>query len=276
MLVSLRMNQIRPPAVAGLFYPDQPRALRATVDELVAAAEPAEITRDLLKVLIVPHAGYVYSGPVAAAAYALLKAHRQRIRRVILLGPTHRVAIRGVAIPDTDAFATPLGTVELDRPLLAQLAGLPHVVRSEAAHADEHSLEVQVPFLQTVLGDFTLVPLAVGEIAANDLAAVLDAVWGGDETLILVSSDLSHYHRYGEACAIDRATVERVLALHAGLDHAQACGATPINAALTLARRAGLQPRLLKLCNSGDTAGDRARVVGYCAIAFERPHDVRH
>ncbi|HYS12133.1 MAG TPA: AmmeMemoRadiSam system protein B [Burkholderiaceae bacterium] len=270
------MNQIRPPAVAGLFYPDQPRALRATVDELVAAAEPAEITRDLLKVLIVPHAGYVYSGPVAAAAYALLKAHRQRIRRVILLGPTHRVAIRGVAIPDTDAFATPLGTVELDRPLLAQLAGLPHVVRSEAAHADEHSLEVQVPFLQTVLGDFTLVPLAVGEIAANDLAAVLDAVWGGDETLILVSSDLSHYHRYGEACAIDRATVERVLALHAGLDHAQACGATPINAALTLARRAGLQPRLLKLCNSGDTAGDRARVVGYCAIAFERPHDVRH
>jgi len=276
VLVSLRMNQIRPPAVAGLFYPDQPRALRATVDELVAAAEPAEITRDLLKVLIVPHAGYVYSGPVAAAAYALLKVHRQRIRRVILLGPTHRVAIRGVAIPDTDAFATPLGTVELDRPLLAQLAGLPHVVRSEAAHADEHSLEVQVPFLQTVLGDFTLVPLAVGEIAANDLAAVLDAVWGGDETLILVSSDLSHYHRYGEACAIDRATVERVLALHAGLDHAQACGATPINAALTLARRAGLQPRLLKLCNSGDTAGDRARVVGYCAIAFERPHDVRH
>jgi len=276
VLVSLRMNQIRPPAVAGLFYPDQPHALRATVDELVAAAEPAEITRDLLKVLIVPHAGYVYSGPVAAAAYALLKAHRQRIRRVILLGPTHRVAIRGVAIPDTDAFATPLGTVELDRPLLAQLAGLPHVVRSEAAHADEHSLEVQVPFLQTVLGDFTLVPLAVGEIAANDLAAVLDAVWGGDETLILVSSDLSHYHRYGEACAIDRATVERVLALHAGLDHAQACGATPINAALTLARRAGLQPRLLKLCNSGDTAGDRARVVGYCAIAFERPHDVRH
>ena len=270
------MKQVRPPAVAGLFYPDQPRALRAMVDELVAAAEPAQTTPDLPKVLIVPHAGYIYSGPVAATAYALLKAHRQRIRRVIVLGPTHRVAIRGVALPEADAFATPLGMVELDRPLLAQLARLPHVVRSEAAHADEHSLEVQVPFLQTVLDDFTLVPLAVGNIADNDLAAVLDAVWGGDETLILVTSDLSHYHRYVEACAIDRATVERVLALRGGLDHAQACGATPINAALALARRSGLQPRLLNLCNSGDTAGDLARVVGYCAIAFEHSHDVRH
>jgi len=270
------MKQVRPPAVAGLFYPDQPRALRATVHELLAAAEPAPTTPDLPKVLIVPHAGYIYSGPVAATAYALLKAHRQRIRRVIVLGPTHRVAIRGVALPEADAFATPLGAVELDRTLLAQLARLPHVMRSEAAHADEHSLEVQVPFLQTVLDDFTLVPLAVGNIADNDLAAVLDAVWGGDETLILVSSDLSHYHRYVEACAIDRATVERVLALEGGLDHAQACGATPINAALALARRSGLQPRLLNLCNSGDTAGDLARVVGYCAIAFEHSHDVRH
>ena len=271
------MNEIRPPAVAGLFYPGQPGPLRATLDALLGEAMQAAPTVERpLKVLIVPHAGYVYSGPVAAAAYAQLHAQRKRIKRVVLLGPTHRVAVRGVALPEADRFATPLGTVDLDRELLARLARLPHVVRSEAAHAAEHSLEVQLPFLQAVLDEFTLVPLAVGNISDRDLAAVLDEVWGDETTVIIVSSDLSHYHGYHDARSIDRATVERILALAGGLDHEQACGATPINAALAVARRAGLRPRLLAMCNSGDTAGDRVRVVGYCSVAFEQHDDEYH
>jgi AmmeMemoRadiSam system protein B len=270
------MSAVRPPAVAGLFYPGQPAALRSVLHELLDGA-PA--TRDVdrsLKALIVPHAGYVYSGPVAAAAYARLRAARHRIRRVVLLGPTHRVAVRGVAIPDVDAFATPLGDVPLDRAMLAAVAHLPDVVVSEAAHAGEHSLEVQLPFLQAVLDEFVLVPLAVGNIGDAALAALLDDVWGDEETLILVSSDLSHYNAYRVATDIDRATVARILDLSGGLTHEQACGATPINATLNVARRANLQPRLLAMCNSGDTAGDRARVVGYCAVTFERDADEHH
>jgi AmmeMemoRadiSam system protein B len=270
------MNVVRPPAVAGLFYPGQPGELRATLDALLAGIKPATAQAGSLKLMIVPHAGYVYSGAVAAAAYVQLRALRQHIRRVILLGPSHRVAVRGVALPAADAFATPLGVVDLDRAVVARLLQLPHVVRSEAAHASEHSLEVQLPFLQEVLDEFTLVPLAVGNIADDDLATVLEEVWGGDETMIVVSSDLSHYHSHSEARAIDRVTVDRILALGGGIDHEQACGATPINAALAVARRTGLHPRLLAMCNSGDTAGDRSRVVGYCSIAFERHDDARH
>ena len=268
------MNAVRPSAVAGLFYPGEPVALRADVQALLAQARADQPRAGRLKLLVVPHAGYVYSGPVAAYAYALLKAQRARFRRVVLLGPTHRVAVRGVAIPTAAAFATPLGAVALDRATLAALARLPGVVESDAAHAAEHSLEVQLPFLQAVLDDFTLVPLAVGEIDVKRLAAILETVWGGDETLIVVSSDLSHYHAYRDAQQIDRATVDRILALAPGIDHEQACGATPLNAALAVARRGGLEPRLLGLCNSGDTSGDRARVVGYCAIAFEEPANV--
>jgi AmmeMemoRadiSam system protein B len=270
------MSVVRPPAVAGLFYPGHPGELRATLDTLLAEVERPSAQAGSLKLMIVPHAGYVYSGAVAAAAYAELKALRQRIRRVVLLGPTHRVAVRGVALPAAEAFATPLGVVKLDGDVVARLLQLPQVVRSEVAHAAEHSLEVQLPFLQEVLDEFTLVPLAVGNIGDRDLATVLEAVWGGDETMIVVSSDLSHYHPYSEARAIDRRTVDRILALDGGIDHEQACGATPINAALAVARRIRLRPRLLAMCNSGDTSGDRSRVVGYCAVAFERHDDARH
>jgi MEMO1 family protein len=270
------MNAVRPSAVAGMFYPGDPAALRAQVNELLAAAHPGPHPGHRVKLLVVPHAGYIYSGPIAAAAYALLRNEHARIKRVVLLGPTHRVALRGVAIPTADGFATPLGAVRLDRQALNTLATLPGVVANNVAHAAEHSLEVQLPFLQAVLDRFTLVPLAVGHVDDAKLAAILDRVWGGDDTLIVVSSDLSHYHPYDEACQLDHTTVERILALAPGLDHEQACGATPINAAITLARRAGLSPRLLAACNSGDTSGDRGRVVGYCAIAFEEAADVRH
>jgi AmmeMemoRadiSam system protein B/AmmeMemoRadiSam system protein A len=258
----------RPAAVAGMFYPADPRALSREVDRLLGAATPGEAVR-APKLLVVPHAGYAYSGAVAAQAYALLAPWREQIQRVVLLGPTHRAALRGLAAPKVAAFETPLGRVELDTAALAQLAALPQVTRDDSAHAEEHSLEVQLPFLQRALGTFTLVPLAVGEASAAEVAQVLERVWGGDETLVVISTDLSHYLPYAEARARDRATVERILRLDPALDHHEACGATPLAGALLAARTHRLAPRLLDLRNSGDTAGDRSRVVGYCALAFE-------
>jgi hypothetical protein len=205
---------------------------------------------------------------VAAQAYARLARWRARIHRVVLLGPAHRVAVHGLAVPTVAAFHTPLGRVELDHDAIATLDDLPQVVASDAAHADEHALEVQLPFLQTVLERFTLVPLVVGSASADAVAQVLERLWGGDETLIVISTDLSHYLPYQQAQAIDRDTVERVLRLDPLLDHHQACGATPLGGALLAARTHGLAAQLLDLRNSGDTAGDRSRVVGYCAIAF--------
>lgn len=261
---------IRPAAVAGLFYPDDPRTLRAQVAQYLAqVGARAALPKTTPKIVLAPHAGYVYSGPVAAHAYAALANAAGRIRRVVLLGPTHRVAVRGIAAPTVDAFATPLGTVRLDRAAIDALADLPQVVAHDAAHAAEHALEVQLPFLQTVLGEFTLVPLAVGHVAPEAVAQVLERLWGGDETLLVISSDLSHYLPYARAQAVDRATVQRILALDADLDHDEACGATPLAGALIAARKHGLVPRLLDLRNSGDTAGDRSRVVGYAAVAFE-------
>jgi MEMO1 family protein len=273
------MTTTRPAAVAGSFYPAAPRVLRDALAGHLGAAEvaaAAELRPARPKMLLVPHAGYRYSGDVAALAYAPLARRRGQLRRVVLLGPTHRVALRGLAAPTVDAFATPLGRVPLDQEALAGLADLRQVVRTDLPHADEHSLEVQLPFLQAVLGEgFTLVPLAVGAANAAEVAEVLERLWGGDETLIVVSSDLSHYLPYDEAQSRDRATVQRILALESDLHGHQACGAAPLNGALRLARRHGLQPRLLGLRNSADAAGmtfaDRDRVVGYAAIAFEPP-----
>ncbi len=272
----------RPAAVAGVFYPRGAQELALEVDRLLEGVAPGEAAR-APKLLVVPHAGYVYSGGVAAQAYALLAPWRERIRRVVLLGPTHRVAVRGIAIPTVAAFATPLGRIALDSVALARLRGLPQITPDDDAHAQEHSLEVQLPFLQRALGAFELLPLAVGDASAAEVAQVLERVWGGDETLIVISTDLSHYLPYAEARAKDRATVERILRLDAALDHRQACGATPLAGALLAARTHALAPRLLDLRNSGDTAGDRSRVVGYCAIAFEAceqapalPEDTSH
>ena len=223
------------------------------------------------KMLVVPHAGYRYSGAVAARAYALLGPLRSKLRRVVLLGPVHRVPVRGLALPSSAAFATPLGAVPIDQQALAQIADLPQVTRSDAAHAPEHSIEVQLPFLQTQLADFELLPLAVGDASAADVAQVLERLWGGDETLIVISTDLSHYLRYEQAREVDRDTVNRILRGDPVLDHRQACGAMPLSGALLVAKAHGLQAQLLDLRNSGDTSGDRSRVVGYCAIAFAPP-----
>ena len=261
------IDRVRPSAVAGMFYPGAADTLAAEVERLVAAAAPTEVAQ-APKLLVVPHAGYIYSGPIAAQAYALLARWRAQVRRVVLLGPAHRLAIRGLALPSVSAFETPLGRVELDRAALAQLRGLTQVSVNDAVHAKEHSLEVQLPFLQRVLDEFTLVPLVVGAASVKQVAEVLERLWGGDETLVVISTDLSHYLPYAEARATDRMTVERILQLDPELDHDQACGATPLGGALLAARAHGLVPRLLDLRNSGDTAGDRSRVVGYCAFAF--------
>jgi hypothetical protein len=263
------MRDIRPAAVAGQFYPGSPAALSGELGTFLGAAAGADAGATVPKALVVPHAGYMYSGGVAAKAYARLAAGRDTIRRVVLLGPTHRVAVRGLALPAAGAFATPLGVVEIDAEAVALLRDLPQVTENAAAHAQEHSLEVQLPFLQRMLAQFTLVPLAVGMASADDVAAVLDRLWGGPETLIVVSTDLSHYHGYADAQRIDRSTAQRILALTPTLDHDEACGATPLNGFLVCARRRGLVPELLDLRSSGDTAGDRSRVVGYAAFAFE-------
>jgi AmmeMemoRadiSam system protein B/AmmeMemoRadiSam system protein A len=254
-----------------MFYPADPDELQREVQQFLADVPAPDGDTPAPKALIAPHAGYMYSGPIAAHAYAQLAPLADKIRRVVLLGPAHRVALRGLALPGAAAFETPLGEVEIDEAAVAGLRDLPQVVISPAAHALEHSLEVQLPFLQVVLREFRLVPLAVGEASIDEVAEVIERLWGGDETLIVISSDLSHYLPYADARRIDRATVDTVLALEPMLDHAQACGATPINGLLQAARAHGLAPRLNDLRNSGDTAGDRSRVVGYASISFVEP-----
>lgn len=271
------MQTLRKPAVAGSFYPAQAavlaRDVRALLDTAHSAARPDS---GVPKALIAPHAGYIYSGPTAALAYAQLAPACTRIRRVVLLGPVHRVPIRGLALSGATAFATPLGEIAVDQQAQALLHDLPQVVVSPQAHALEHSLEVHLPFLQLALDHFQLLPLAVGDATPLEVAQVLDRLWGGAETLIVVSSDVSHYLPYAQAQRIDHATVDTILHGHPTLIHGQACGATPINGLLLAAARHGLHPRLLGLCNSGDTAGDHARVVGYAAVAFMEDEHATH
>lgn len=268
--MTVRLSSPRPAAVAGAFYPLDAGALGAQVGTLLGqAGAPPAPRRAPPKALIAPHAGYAYSGAVAARAYRLLEPHRESIRRVVLVGPSHRVAFRGVALPSAEAFLTPLGAVAVDRDAAADAASRGLVRIADEPHAWEHALEVQLPFLQTVLDGFAIVPLVVGRASAGEVAEVLDSLWGDRQTVIVTSSDLSHYHEHAQATRIDRETVESVLRFDAQLDHERACGATAINALLTCARARGLSASLLALCNSGDTAGPRDRVVGYCAVAFD-------
>ena len=248
-----------------MFYPAEPGQLAHDVQHYLEEARPIDLVP---KALIVPHAGYIYSGAIAASAYAALKAIASRIRRVVLLGPTHRVAVRGLALPGADAFDTPLGRVALDASGARALAHLPQVGVSTQAHALEHSLEVQLPFLQSVLSDFTLLPLAVGSATAEEVAEVLETVWGGDETLIVISSDLSHYLPYSIAQRVDNETAQSILKLRQPIEHDQACGGTPINGLIIAAQKHRLAPHLLDIRNSGDTAGSHDHVVGYAAFAF--------
>jgi AmmeMemoRadiSam system protein B len=255
----------RPAAVAGLFYPAQKTQLERTVGALLAetAADDGPV-----KAIVAPHAGYPYSGPTAARAYRLLESRRQQIRKVVLLGPAHRVYLQGMALPSVDAFSTPLGDVLIDAEGVRRALEMPGTEVSDAAHAAEHSLEVHLPFLQTVLDDFRLIPIVVGNCSPQKVERVLEALWGGDETLIVVSSDLSHYRSYGEACAVDKLTSARIEALESTLKGEEACGAHALNGLMRAARGHGMKVRTLDLRNSGDTAGDKRRVVGYGAYAL--------
>jgi MEMO1 family protein len=252
--------------VAGSFYPDDPEALRA---ELARDLSSARSASPAPKAIIAPHAGYLYSGRVAASAYACLDAARHTIRRVVLLGPAHRVYVEGLAVSSADAFVTPLGQVPLDATGRDAVLALPQVQVGDEAHASEHSLEVHLPFLQVCLDEFVLLPLVVGLCRPDDVADVLDLVWGGPETLIVVSTDLSHYHDYETAKALDARTAAAIVAARApDVGDRDACGAYPVRGLLEAAARHQLAVRELDLRNSGDTAGPRDRVVGYGAFAL--------
>jgi AmmeMemoRadiSam system protein B len=256
----------RLPAVAGLFYPDDPYELRAVVRSYLDAAPAPAAGRP--KALIVPHAGYVYSGPVAAAAYRTLVGRSGSTERVVLAGPSHRIPLAGIALPDVAAFDTPLGRIPIDTATVQRLLELPQVHASNLPHRMEHSLEVQLPFLQMTLEDFTLVPLAVGDADPEVVADVLEACWGGPETLVVISSDLSHYRDYDSARRVDAETARAIVGRVDDLHDEQACGCRLLNGLMRLARRRQLRVETLDLRNSGDTSGDTARVVGYGAFAL--------
>ncbi len=266
------MEQVRPPAVAGLFYPGKARDLERAVEEYLAAAEtggPASRDRPP-RALIAPHAGYIYSGPTAGAAYATLASGADNIRRVILVGPAHREAFVGIALPNAASFETPLGRVPVDIDACARLRALPGIAVFDRAHRLEHSLEVQLPFLQRLLGRFAIVPLLVGDASPGEVATAIAALEGEPGTVTIVSSDLSHYHDYETARRMDAATARAIEALRPeAIGPDQACGRLAIQGLLERARARGLDATTLDLRNSGDTAGPRDRVVGYGAWAFD-------
>ena len=260
---------IRPPAVAGMFYPEEPEELRAVLNELLSHGDDlkAEIKQPVA--LIVPHAGYIYSGPIAATVYRYLTRFRQCIKRVILLGPSHRLPLSGIATSSATHFSTPLGLIPIDQASYRKIAQHPAVKQFDAAHAQEHSLEVQLPFLQSVLDNFTLVPLVVGDTDRNDVANVLQLLALDSDTLVVVSSDLSHYQDYHSAQQRDQKTTDAILHLQPeSIGYEDACGRNPVNGLLTLAQQRHLQVVTADLRNSGDTAGARDRVVGYGAYLF--------
>lgn len=263
-----KMSTVKLPSVAGMFYPDDPAVLAAEIDQFLAQAKPP--AGPVPKALIAPHAGYVYSGPVAANAYAQLIPAADRIRRVVILAPAHRVPFRGLATSSADWFRTPLGDVPVDRQAVEAALQLPQVREFDMAFEGEHALEVHLPFLQQVLKDFAIVPFIVGDAAPEEVAEVLELLWDGDETLIVVSSDLSHYLDYYTARERDSRTSRAIEALRPDqIGFEDACGRIPVSGLLLAARAHGLQAHTLDLRNSGDTAGDKSRVVGYGAYVFQ-------
>jgi AmmeMemoRadiSam system protein B len=260
------MPTIRNPAVAGMFYPADSKELENTIRNFLANAKADQ---PVPKAIIAPHAGYVYSGQTAAKAYACLAQATNSIKSVILLGPSHRYPFRGIAVPQADYFVTPLGQVKIDHEIIAKISHQLQITVSDEAHAQEHSLEVQLPFLQILLKNFSLVPLIVGMSDANQVAKVLELLWDGKETMIVVSSDLSHYHEYKTAQQMDKQAAQAILDLNPNaLKEEHACGRTPIKGLLHVAAEKKLKVSLIDLCNSGDTAGPKNHVVGYGAFHF--------
>jgi AmmeMemoRadiSam system protein B len=257
----------RQPAVAGAFYPSNPKQLHLMVNQFLSDVATDAKTP---KAIIVPHAGFIYSGPIAATAYVRLKIAHDRITRVVLIGPSHRVAFRGLAVSRAETFTTPLGNIPIDQAAVQAIVQLPFVEYIEQAHTYEHSLEVQLPFLQEVLDNFKLVPIVAGDATPEQVSQVLNALWGGDETLIVISSDLSHYHDYATAQQMDQSTSHTIEQLqYEQLGPDSACGKVPVSGLMKLARQKLLSIKNIDLRNSGDTAGDKTRVVGYGAYVIE-------
>lgn len=260
------MSKIRRPAVAGMFYPADEDVLKHDIHDYLAQANDAH--EQGLKAIVVPHAGYMYSGPIAASAYKQIIPLKNKINRVVLLGPSHRVAFRGLAVPESDTFNTPLGNIPIDQEGIQQLADMSQVIVSDQAHSEEHSLEVQLPFLQEILSEFTLIPIVVGDAEEHEVAEVIKRLWGDEHTLIVISTDLSHYHEYYDAKKRDRATSDAIENLKTNLiGYEDACGRNGLKGLLVVAQEKGLSVEVLDLRNSGDTAGDKGRVVGYGAYA---------
>lgn len=257
----------RKPAVAGMFYPAEVDQLTSMVDQMFQQAKPTDLPK--VKAIIAPHAGFVYSGPIAATAYSAIKAQADEIKRVVLLGPSHRVGFKGIATCSAAAYETPMGAVALDREATQQIADLPQVHQLDHAHVSEHSLEVQLPFLQTLLDDFKLIPLVVSDTSIQEVSEVIERLWGGDDTLIVISSDLSHYNDYVTAQAMDSRTSDAIVNFEPEkLQYEYACGRNPVKGLLQAAQKHHLKSKLLDLRNSGDTAGSKDKVVGYGAYAF--------
>jgi len=265
----MNMQQaIRPAAFAGRLYPADPELLRTQTIELLTSAVPAEELTVLPKALVVPHAGYLYSGTVAANGYASLYGAHHTIKRVVLLGSAHRASIKGFVLPAWQGFSTPLGVVPVAAEATQLLRQFPDATIDNHPHAQEHSVEVQLPFLQTLFDDFSIIPLLINSESAEHVADLFELLWGGPETLFVISSDLSHFLSYDDSRALDRTTVHQMLDLRPGLSSHQACNASALNGLLIASARHALAPYLLDLRNSGDTAGDRERVVGYASLAF--------
>lgn len=265
--MAVMSQKTRPAIQAGRFYPSDPKALMDSVEGFLQAACKGSLVSP--KAILAPHAGFSYSGPVAGAAFAPWRAEADRIRRVVLLGPSHWVDFRGIALPEAVAMATPLGEIPLDAPGVATALQMPGVVVYDPAHSPEHALEVELPFLQGVLKSFTVVPLIVGRETDSRVQAVIEALWGGDETRFVLSSDLSHYLDYESAKRFDHGTADSILRLAAGeLTPRRACGYRPLRGFLEAAAARGFQAAAVDLRNSGDTAGRRDDVVGYGAFHF--------
>lgn len=264
----MKVDSIRRPAVAGRFFPAVRSELTAIVQSCLQEASPPERT-GAPKAIIAPHAGFAFSGPVAGSAFAPLTEAANEIGRVVLIGPSHHVAFDGVATSGFGNFETPLGVVSVDAGAIRQALKFDFVKEFEPAHQREHSLETHLPFLQSVLGEFQVVPLVTGRIDRETLARLFDALWGGEETIISVSSDLSHFFDYETARSLDRETSTRIAQFEADqITPDDACGAVSIRGFLEAGRRREMRSEIIDLRNSGDTAGDRSRVVGYGAYGF--------
>jgi len=259
--------KVQMPSVAGMFYPAEPARLEADVNTMLNEATVSG--KPTPKAIIAPHAGYIYSGPIAASAYALFMPDRDKIKRIVIMAPSHRLPLRGIAASSAKRFRTPLGDINVDKKALESVLELPQVVVLDEAFNGEHALEVHLPFLQQVLSQFSIVPFIVGSVPAQEVAEVLATLWGDTETRIVISSDLSHFLDYDSARVKDQKTTEMIEAFdYAGLDFEDACGRNPVKGLLYEARRRNLQVKTVDLRNSGDTAGDKSRVVGYGAYVF--------